>query len=119
MNHFKNPYFITPHAVKRFQEEVANIPASLVIFEIQKALQEPRNLIEFEIRNEQFVPIFACQYKGFIYYVPVIKGKKEWPAVPTIHGRESIIHERIKRGKKKTCGIYQKQMQLLKQGDDA
>lgn len=108
LKHFKQPYFVTAHAVQRFQEEVARIPAHKVIEIVNIALQSPGEPVEFERRGGQLCPIFRCDYKGFIYYVPVAKGRGEWPAVPTVHGRGSIIHERIKRGKKKGCGIHVK-----------
>lgn len=106
---FKQPYFVTAHAVQRFQEEVARIPAHRVLQVVQEALQNPGEPVEFERRDGQLCPIFRCEYEGFVYYVPVAKGKGEWPAVPTVHGYGSIIHERIKRGKKqKGCEIYEK-----------
>ncbi len=108
LKHFKQPYYISPHAVQRFQEEVASLPAHRVIEVIQEALQDPGEPIELERRGGQLCPIFRCSYQGFIYYVPVAKGKGEWPAVPTVHGYGSIIHERIKRKLKKGCGIYVK-----------
>lgn len=108
MRRFKHPYFVTAHAIKRFQEEVAPLNSSRVIEVIQEALQDPGEPVEFERRGGQLCPIFRCVYEGFIYYVPVARGKGDWPAVPTVHGYGSIIHERIKRGKKKGCGIYEK-----------
>lgn len=109
MRTFKQPYFITAHAVKRFQERVANINSARVIEVIQEALQDPGAPVEFERRQGQMLPIFKCNYEGFTYYVPVAKGKGDWPAVPTVYGRGAIIHERIKRGKKKGCGVYEKE----------
>ena len=106
MQKFKHPYFVTAHAVRRFQEEVAPLNPAQVIAVIQEALQEPGYPFEFERRNGQLCPIFECSYQGFTYYVPVVKGKGEWPAVPTVHGYGSIIHERIKKGQKGGCGIY-------------
>ena len=105
---FKHPYFITSHAVQRFREEVADIPPAKVIDVLQAALQDPGEPVEFERRNGQLCPIFCCEYEGFIYYVPVVKGAGDWPAVPTVHGYGSIIHERIKRGKKKGCAVFEK-----------
>lgn len=109
MKKFKQPYFITAHAVKRFQEEVAPLNSARVIEIIQEALQNPEEPVGFERRGGQLCPIFKCEYQGFVYYVPVARGKGDWPAVPTVHGYGSIIHERIKRGKKKGCGVYEKQ----------
>jgi hypothetical protein len=109
MKSFKHPYFVTAHAVKRFQEEVTPLNSIRVIEVIQEALQDPGKPIEFERRGGQLCPIFKCEYEGFVYYVPVAKGRGNWPAVPTVHGYGSIIHERIKRGKKKGCGVYEKQ----------
>jgi len=106
---FKHPYFITAHAVQRFQERVAQINSARVIEVVQEALQNPGPPIEMERRPDgQMVPIFRCEHEGIPYYVPVVKGEGEWPAVPTIHGPESMIHERIQNGEKKGCGIYEK-----------
>jgi len=109
MRKFKHPYFVTAHAVKRFQEEVAPLNSARVIEIIQEALQNPEEPVGFERRGGQLCPIFKCEYQGFVYYVPVARGKGDWPAVPTVYGYGSIIHERIKRGKKKGCGVYEKQ----------
>jgi len=114
---FKHPYFISPHAVQRFREEVENISSWMVIKTIQEALQNPGEPIEFERRDGQLCPLFRCSYEGFIYYVPVAKGQGNWPAVPTVHGRGSIIHERIKRGKKKGCEIYVKGSRRSKENE--
>ena len=105
---FKHPYHITAHAIKRFQEKVANLPSSQVIDVIQEALQEPGLPVELERRDSQLCPTFKCNYKGHIYYVPVCKGFGDWPAVPTVHGRGSIISERVKKGEKKGCEVYER-----------
>ncbi len=109
MKVFKHPYFVTAHAVSRFQERVARINSAKVIETIQEALQEPGTPVELERRPDgQMCPIFECSFEGVSYYVPVVKGQGEWPAIPTVHGLESMIHERIKRGEKKGCGVYEK-----------
>lgn len=109
MRTFKHPYFVTAHAVKRFQERVARINSARVIEVVQEALQDPGPPIEIERRpGGQMVPIFRCAYEGTPYYVPVVKGEGEWPAVSTVHGPESKIHERIQNGEKKGCEIYEK-----------
>lgn len=55
---FKQPYFVTAHAVQRFQEEVARIPAHRVLQVVQEALQNPGEPVEFERRDGQLCPIF-------------------------------------------------------------
>lgn len=105
---FDKPYFVTPHAVIRFRERVANLSAKDIILTVQAALQNPGEPVEFEYIKGQLAPIFACTYNGFTYYVPVVKGEKGWPAVPTIYGYGCILHEKIKKGKKKGCEIHAK-----------
>ena len=41
---FKQPYYVSPHAVKRFRERVANLPTKTVRTIIQAALQDTGEL---------------------------------------------------------------------------
>jgi len=97
--HFERPFFITPHAVKRFQERVADLPAADIIQLIQAILQDPGLPVDIDYRHGQMTPIFKGKYGSKVFYVPIAKGKGPWPSVPTIYGEESIIHRKYIRGK--------------------
>lgn len=89
---FIQPFFVAPHAVERFQERVAHIPAAQVILVVQAALQvkkEPAWI--FKMRDGRLCWVYAAKYAGVIYYIPVARqdrgwGKGDWPVVPTILG---------------------------------
>ena len=96
--HFERPFFISPHAVRRFQERVADIPAGQVIATVQAALQDHELPVQVEYRDSQVCPVFRARYKEKAYYIPVAKGDGAWPAVPTIYGEESELHGKYLRG---------------------
>jgi hypothetical protein len=103
---FKQPFFITPHAVRRFQEKVAPLPARVVIRIIQKVLQNPGTPVDIEYRGGNLLPIFAAMYKGQPFYIPVAPGDAEkglWPSVPTILGKDSILHGKVCRKEVMPC----------------
>ncbi len=95
---FERPFFITPHAVKRFQERVADLPAADIIQLIQSILQDPGLPVDMEYRDSQMSPVFRGQYGAKAFYIPVIKREGPWPSVPTIYGEESVIHGKYVRG---------------------
>lgn len=95
---FRQPYFVTPHAVDRFQKRVANISGNRVIMEVQHALQWPLRVVEEDYDSEH--RIYACTWRGrhgsvVPYYASVGEGEGEWPAVVTIKGRGSVIHGKL------------------------
>lgn len=94
---FERPYFVAPHAVGRFQERVAPIPARDIIHLVQQALQHPGPPVDVEPRG----PVYQAAYRGRTYYIPVITGNGEWPTVPTILGDESVLHGRMVRIKRR------------------
>jgi len=85
---FARPYFVTPHAVRQFQQRVANLPARKVIEIVQQALQKP-DLVE--------PPTFRGFYgrKPFYMMVGLPSNDGDWPAVITIMGPESRIHGKL------------------------
>jgi hypothetical protein len=95
---FKYPVFVTPHAVVRFQERVANLPAAQAINLIQAALQDNRQVVGVQIYNKQRRPVFRARYREVEYLIPVARRRdREWPYVPTIllpGMRTHILHER-------------------------
>ena len=96
---FKKPFFITPHAVERFQERIYDISAAEIINIIQSLLQKRSGLIEFDVKNRKIHELYRKNYKEKPVYVPVVYDKsKEWPVVPTIMGEESIIHGKYVKG---------------------
>jgi len=88
---FKKPFFITAHAVDRFQERVANIPVAEIITLVQAGLQVPRKpLYSFRQKNGRLCKVYLLKYAGISYGAPVFRDKLEWPIVPTILGPEHI-----------------------------
>jgi hypothetical protein len=94
---FKRPVFVTPHAIKRFQEHVADLPANDVIAIIQAALQDHRNIIGLQTWDRRPWPVFRCRYQDKEFFVPAQKEQgRKWPFVRTIllPGMElGITHE--------------------------
>lgn len=89
---FAQPYFVSPHAVKRFQERVVNIPAERAILVVQAALQVKKQPAwSFKMRDGRLCWVYQAKYAGIPYYIPVARqkrghGDKDWPIVPTILG---------------------------------
>jgi hypothetical protein len=84
---FKQPYYVSPHAVKRFQERVADLPTKAVRTVIQAALQDTRQMVQVQNYNRRQCPVFRAQYLNKEYLIPVIheqRKKDSWPVVPTI-----------------------------------
>lgn len=81
---FKQPYFISPHAVKRFQERVANLPAFKVIIIIQAVLQGIPPIAGIQMYNHQPCYVHKARYREKEYLIPVFQNGREWPSVPTI-----------------------------------
>lgn len=94
----RHPFFISPHAVRRFQAHVANIPAPEVILAIQERIQNPGEPVQWQIINGTLAPVFQAKYpngtKTRTYYIPVVPGEGEWPAVPTIISSNSPLHKK-------------------------
>lgn len=101
MRQYKYPFFISPHAVNRFRERVANIwPAEVIDF-LQAFLQHPPRPVQLEYRDSMLIPIFRGYYEGRVFYCPVVKGEGTggWPCVPTVNGANSPIHWNICKNK--------------------
>lgn len=96
---FKKPFFVTPHAVRRFQERIADLPAAQVIRLIQAALQDNRQMAGVQVYNKERCPVFRARYRDVEYMIPIAQqGKgRQWPYVPTVllpDMRIYILHER-------------------------
>lgn len=98
---FEQPFYVAPHAVKRFRERVANLPTKTIRTIIMAALQDNRQQVAVQIYNRKPCPIYHAQYLDVKYLIPVIheeKKKDGWPVVPTIleSGMDAnpIIYER-------------------------
>jgi hypothetical protein len=85
---FKHPFYVSPHAVKRFRERVARLPAKTIRTVIQAALQDNKQTVGVQWFNRQRCPVFRARYLNIDYLIPVLKeGRKRqdtWPVVPTI-----------------------------------
>lgn len=90
---FKQPYFVTKHAVEQFQERIASLSRNQIIEIILEALQEPKPI----------EGIHGVYYGGMLWgkplYIPVQIGLEQkdpnWPIVPTILSSESTLHRKI------------------------
>lgn len=94
---FAQPYFVTPHAVQRFRERVADIPPARVIEVVQEMLQDPGLPVDAEIRDGKLALIYRARYAGKTVYLTVGRGDaagedKPWPAVITVMSEESVLH---------------------------
>ncbi|HHV61129.1 MAG TPA: helix-turn-helix domain-containing protein [Firmicutes bacterium] len=90
---FEHPYFVTPHAVDRFRERIADIPPAQVIEAVQDMLQAPGLPVDAEMRDGKLVLIYRGSFNGKAVYLPVVReNDKEWPIVPTVMGEECVIH---------------------------
>ena len=94
---FEKPHFVAPHAVRRFRERVADIPAEEVIVAVQALLQEPGLPVDADLREGGLTLIYAGRHAGKPVYLPVVAGKGDWPCVPTVYGAESKLHGRLTR----------------------
>jgi hypothetical protein len=104
---FEKPFFVSSHAVEQFQARVANISAAKIINLVQSILQDPGLPVDVTYTDNQLSPIYRAVYAGKNFYIPVVKGQGEWPAVPTILGEESHIHWKFRRGK--LTGLHKKE----------
>lgn len=79
--HFARPYFVTPHAVERYQERIERVPARQAIREVQAALQNP-------VWAEQagVATLFGCRRAdGRLWVVVVMQSaERSWPSVVTV-----------------------------------
>jgi len=82
---FANPVFVTPHAIKKFQERIAHLPTKPIIALIQAAVQDCRQMVGVQIYNKQRSPVFRAKYRDKEYLIPVARRRdREWPYIPTI-----------------------------------
>lgn len=95
MTTFARPYFVTPHAVKRFQQRIANIPAADIINLIQTWMQGNPDPVDWQEWRGELCPVYRFKYEKKHVYIPIRSGEKEWPAVPTILGPESRLHKQV------------------------
>jgi hypothetical protein len=93
---FRRPYFVTPHAIRRFQERVLDLlrmtlPEMQIIQIINAALQVKRDPAWTyrmgQGRDRQLSRVYAALYAGIRYYIPTMhENGREWDIVPTILG---------------------------------
>ncbi|MDQ7789580.1 MAG: hypothetical protein RDU41_05935 [Clostridia bacterium] len=96
---FKQPYFVTAHAVDRFRERVADLPRDDIINLIQASLQIKRPpLFCHRKRDGRLCWVYLCKYAGIPYAVPVAQNKhQEWPMVLSVLGPEEVRRDIEKR----------------------
>jgi len=84
---FEQPYYVSPHAVQRFRERVADLPTRTIRVIIQAALQGCRQLVGYQIYDRQRCPVYKAQFRDKEYLIPVRIEKRKvnaWAVVPTI-----------------------------------
>ena len=84
---FKQPYYVSPHAVQRFRERVANLPTKTIRTIIMAALQDDKQVVQVQTYNHRPCPIFRAKYRDVAYLIPTLHDRKKqgaWPVVPTI-----------------------------------
>lgn len=98
---FKQPYYVTPHAVKQFRKRVARLPTRKIRTIIQAALQDNRQRVFVQNWNKKQCPIYRAKYQSTEFLIPVLPRDKPrgdvWPVVPTIllpNMRTNVFKER-------------------------
>lgn len=82
---FDQPYFISPHAIRRFKERIADLPSTQIIVILQAALQNPDHIVGLQTWDKKAWPVYKCRYRNIDYFVLVHKNPGyEWPFVRTI-----------------------------------
>lgn len=94
---FARPYFVTPHAVDRFRERIADIPPAQVIEVVQAMLQDPGLPVDAEMRDGKLTLIYRGEFGGKAVYLPVVQCDepaegRTWPVVVTVMSEESVLH---------------------------
>ena len=89
--HFKQPFYVSIHAVKRFRERIARLPTRTIRTIIQAALQDNRQQVMVQAWNRRSCPVYKAQYRDKEYWIPVLRQDRAekpegevWPVVPTI-----------------------------------
>lgn len=99
---FKRPFYVSPHAVKRFRERVARLPTKTIRIIIQAALQDTRQQVMVQYWNKHPCPVYRAQYLDKEFWIPVVYQEKQdkpegeiWPVVPTIllPGMETNVYK--------------------------
>ena len=72
---FRQPFFVSTHAVQRFQERVAELPTRTVRTIIQAALQDNRQEVMVQSWNNRPCPVYKAQFMEQEYWIPVIDRK--------------------------------------------
>lgn len=84
---FKQPFYVSIHAVNRFRERVADLPTKTIRTIILSQLQDNEQEVHIHIYNHKPCPIYKAKFRDVVYFIPVIHEKKKkdsWPVVPTI-----------------------------------
>lgn len=85
---FKQPFYVSPHAVKRFKERVSNLPTRLIRTIIQAALQDNRQVVGVQTWDKNPCMIYKAQFRDTKYMIAVqkdlLKSGDTWPVVRTI-----------------------------------
>ena len=104
---FDYPFYISPHAVTRFQERIAPIGREAVMGEIQGQLQPScREVMGYARWDKQINPVYLGNFHGKKYAIPTQVDKEKvnaWAVVPTILPMEYVksIHWEREHGERK------------------
>jgi hypothetical protein len=95
---FKQPFYVSPHAVQRFRERVADLSTFTIRTIIQAALQDIYQPVIIHRFNKQECPVYRARYRNIEYFIPVLREnikKDAWPAVPTILTSDMEIENKL------------------------
>lgn len=89
MMQFRQPYYVSPHAVQRFRERVADLPTKTIRTIIQATLQDPKQEVIINGYNKgapaRFV--YHARFQNVEYLIIVqreMRKRKAWPVVKTV-----------------------------------
>jgi transposase-like protein len=95
---FEQPYFVPAHAVRRFQQRVADLPREEVLGALQGALQTAQPVLARSYDGKLSL-VLEAEYNGKKLYCPVLyTGKaEEWPVVLTVETEGQHIEKQLTR----------------------
>ena len=96
--HFERPYFVTPHAVRRFQQRIADVSRADAIRAVQALLQEPGLPVDAQVRDGKLCVLYRIERAGVLMHFGVTHDPaREWPTVTTVFGRHKRTFKHWKR----------------------
>jgi len=115
---FERPYFVSPHAIKRFKERVSVLDEREIIEIIQALLQGVDTPVDAQLINNDTALRYSYEvdYNGKTLYLGVIpsrNGDGEWPVVTTVMIDSGRLHDIITRERKRPKKWREKDDKIL------